>query len=1474
MKQHRKSLNRKILKNTQKGFSLLEVLIASSILAISVTGVSTLQNQVMEQTRRTNDRAFATQKATQMFEELRNFVQANREEPLKSLQDYFSNGVNEFVPTLTTEKRIDPAAPNNRRQDQYLAPNDILSANTNLTPEASTAKWKYVRQVLVEPVPGDVDARHVTVKVWYANSANQPSNEDAPLAVITGILKTNIDQTPPTEVYDMYIMAMENAPGWWVDVSTLRPIFDRTIDDLSSRNPGLEIRKHYLNRFGFGRDPYYMPYVNTAADSRDTRFPFTYFYPGNIADSTDSADGRVVEAYVDSLMEGRKRNDVSTDHFSIFKNTDSIRPNPDNENRYRDYPMADQYNQSMRHADETSMFQRLNAQRKAAGGPGTKDMEPSLRLLLDGMNSDPDAFRSSMLINLHGELVPLPPVRNYSDPAKIPCDESFTTTGNLVNNTPSNINACVDPSISFSSTDRTRELRYRNMRVVTHPEQIAYANNNTLNLRVYPYQTVPLGLQELPAVNPVADSVEKISLFIPTNGQGKNPRDPANPGYLSNPSSDPSGNLATYTSALSLTKIVGSNTIAYEKENNLAPIAANRRFTALTNKDELVMGSTATNLNLGLSTSPVDIPALNNRVQLVQLSPSLDSTATFGTGRLLVQANAGQKFLYMRIKNNTTFTAAEETALNDLKDGLIVIDAQIPDGGSVPTVREVARVKNILFNRNQTGNHRSTPPINLANGTIEIELYENLKSTHQLTISGQPAAFVAKHRDYDVATSTLSPHGIATPGVRINLYDTMSRHPKNGNGGLYHSSITDTRRLYRQEYIPMAVSDGPDADTNPDFSKDLTDTANSGNDTKNTARWVVGLNLNSIPDLQNQRITVETRIGRLDDSDGSTAGLNSSDTRLLEQGLSADGDPYRPDDISTADNENDMIQRRNLYNVSRTYAWTADTAANAMAKVPMSERYQFMGDPRFMPYADLRVTQGQNPYFVDGINNNGVSGFTTNGTGGSHVDFIRYGRLFTDGLMRSGSIYNSISGYSNYYYALGGDMGADSNNTLYNIHLQPFRENDETGNVSISNAEVADVGGGHRVKYTFSRRDSADADRWYGIYWQGDLFPDEEFLFWKFNGNLPTRGFTNANDKCVGITSNCARKNTYWRGTASTAPLGLPNKNKNPGGQGSPTFMNGNTSGSGDNNFGHNSDDAARGKLTNIAGGNLNRSFNLSLEAEPKSARPFVLNQAANRPGLYTNDIFMRNFRNKLEVINVNTGAAQTTYADDNVFYFKKGDTSQLSSSIVKLSRAGVGSGYMLVNGLSKTEESSETSVARFSIAGMLQAYMNGGDIVGGIGDDAARTRPIPRVEVTSPTPSDIFEDASTIKVKFVTNWLRWDLEKYSPAYQASWRDTVKTQYIFKYSEDAGKTWLYLDGTPSDPEGVYNSAKVYQSGSITKFDIPGGAAGLTQEMDWNVSALQGTYLLRVECHRIEDLATTALKNGYSYHQVYVTFRRN
>ena len=135
------------------------------------------------------------------------------------------------------------------------------------------------------------------------------------------------------------------------------------------------------------------------------------------------------------------------------------------------YPEAlEYYNKRKDARDEYIRARRsyLNAYRQEIATLGSSSKDPNrmpelppeeltFRLLLEEMVSNPSKFHNAIFLNLHGEMLPLPAIRNYSDPAKDPMD-------------------------------------YPGVRVVAHPERIHFrqdtgtpGNSHSVKIRVYSY---------------------------------------------------------------------------------------------------------------------------------------------------------------------------------------------------------------------------------------------------------------------------------------------------------------------------------------------------------------------------------------------------------------------------------------------------------------------------------------------------------------------------------------------------------------------------------------------------------------------------------------------------------------------------------------------------------------------------------------------------------------------------------------------------------------------------------------------------------------------------------------------------------------------------------------------------------------------------------------------------------------------------
>ncbi len=464
------------MKRNERGMTLVEVLVSLAIVAVIIALSTSMISTALLGTQDNINKQFATQKAVSMLEELRALIQTQSGTTTIVLDAYDDGTTNQTV--LTTQRSVtDPAAP--------------ASGNTR-----AGGQWLFERRITVQRVRGANDLRIVNVKV-FVREARGPRL----LAEVAGVLSTIGQSLPPTQVYDVYLIAIENVPGWWLYMDNVVPFVENAMQDLEARHPGLQFRKHWIRKLSYGRDLLYKPYVNKSADSTQT-IDKVYFYPGKLP------TGSPVENYYPyDAFNGR-----------MWLDSDAV-----NDTDPLSYSFADQYNHAMRYPDELAMFQqRVNAGLETAGAP-------TLRLLLDDMALHPDQYRNAIVINLHGELFPFPPVRNYSDAAK-------------------------DPEL------------FPYMRAVSHPERIAYDNDDDIKLRVYSYhnnipdpssvpdkldEPISIVIKDLRWTPPGAGAVTAISGGIDLDGDGT--VDP----YVR----QTAGTTATNTAMWWSSEVVGDDTI-------------------------------------------------------------------------------------------------------------------------------------------------------------------------------------------------------------------------------------------------------------------------------------------------------------------------------------------------------------------------------------------------------------------------------------------------------------------------------------------------------------------------------------------------------------------------------------------------------------------------------------------------------------------------------------------------------------------------------------------------------------------------------------------------------------------------------------------------------------------------------------------------------------------------------------------------
>ncbi len=407
----------------QAGLSLVDVLVGLGIAAVVALISATYTATATEHARRNQDHVFAFAKAQAILEEIRAEAESGATDDASELDRFDDAGRWSFTLTLQTEVVGGATVP--------VAADSAASGN-----RFEGGGWRYARQISVRPFTGidTRDLRIVTVRVFRYDEDDPPG---AQIANLSTVVRTLSEAYPPTQVFDVYLLALENVPGWWVNLGSLKPFVEASLRDVMARNPGLELRTHWITKTSFGRDPEYTPYFNETHVSTDAT-PYAYFYPGRMP-----AGSATEFYYVPERVQGRANVD------GVVRNGFDATLNP------LPYSLADQFNHSMRYPDELALFDA-----RVAAGLEDPDV-PTWRIFLERLNTDPDRYRNAILINLHGELLPMPPLRNYSDAAREPA---------------------------------TRP----NVRVVTHPEKLRFtrddanpANSDDVRLRVYTYKTDP-----------------------------------------------------------------------------------------------------------------------------------------------------------------------------------------------------------------------------------------------------------------------------------------------------------------------------------------------------------------------------------------------------------------------------------------------------------------------------------------------------------------------------------------------------------------------------------------------------------------------------------------------------------------------------------------------------------------------------------------------------------------------------------------------------------------------------------------------------------------------------------------------------------------------------------------------------------------------------------------------------------------------
>jgi hypothetical protein len=380
--------------NPQAGFTFAELAFA---LLMFVIGAIVLINHLMvnySSTRLQQDRVFAFSKAQAMLAEIQSFV--DRGEAAAAIDlDAFDDGVT-TRPTLSITTDGGTLVP----------PDHSISGNMR-----RGGVWQWSRRITVQPFAGltNRNMRYVTVRIFK----RAPDGVEQQMAELSSVINSVGSAFPTTQVFDVYMLAIENIPGWWVYMDAIRPFVESTITDLESRNPGVEVRTHWITKASYGRNKVYRPYLNATVDSLQN-VPEVYYYPGLMPAGSSST-----YYYVPDLIKARMSFDgVEVNGYQPTETAAGYNPFP--------YAPADYFNHAMRLPQEQAYHDARVAAIRAAKENGNAEFladdseEPTLRLFLEDLSTNPARYRNALIINLHGELLPMPALRNYSDAARAP----------------------------------------------------------------------------------------------------------------------------------------------------------------------------------------------------------------------------------------------------------------------------------------------------------------------------------------------------------------------------------------------------------------------------------------------------------------------------------------------------------------------------------------------------------------------------------------------------------------------------------------------------------------------------------------------------------------------------------------------------------------------------------------------------------------------------------------------------------------------------------------------------------------------------------------------------------------------------------------------------------------------------------------------------------------------------------------------
>ena len=1470
-------------RRSQRGFTLAEVMMATALIGVLVYATVTISSTGIKLTKSNMDKQFATQKAISMLEEMKALVQVNQGANITVLDSY-ADGTN-YRARLTTRGLIltdPPAEPVSG--NILLGPTYATQSFTTFTPQPSVG-WLYSRQISVTPLTdpnnplqiiGSTDVRLVRVRV-YKNDASGPRL----LAEVASIIRTLAVAFPPTQVYDVYCIAVENIPGWWVNMSSLVPFVQAAINDLQDRHPGLEYRQHWITHAAFGRDTQYKPYVNSTVVSpplpanTPAIVPFVYFYPGRFPDNyTPEGGGAAVASpaqfyYPPSSIDAT----MLDDSVGSVLNPQSAILNP------LPYALADMYNHAMRYYQERDLWnQRSTVQTVPPVAPATVPTlnypneadAPTLRLLIDDMYMNPNNYLNALVINLHGELMPFPATRNYSDPAKKP--DQYPTNG---------------------------------VRVVTHPETLTTTNGEAVSLRVYSYVMKPDVPNPIAPLTPVATP---ITYTGPAFAGSVNPL-PLTKEFLREPITVVLRGINWDPTAAPICFAPGTATT-----NTTSCVAA---LTGGVDLDTATLSGTVPN------TSPRDpyssifpaptanVAAPNNRMYYTRTY--IGPAPGFVTGDTVIKLyNSPLVTPCVPFPSDCTFNqdgasvgsgGIEHVANGNWTKrlyGLEYIPSPMENFAQATNIGAPAAGQPAAFNRDLDVMGPSTkntarwvltiPTAALGNNrVVQVETYlgDYTPTSTALTlgrpINGGAAAFNPVYAEPTNLSMTFAWHGDNTylfgnaatpPALPLTERFQMLGDPRHlpyadlkkvhaDNGGAWPAGNVNTNLgMGYNRYF----DDFEDAFGNEMSAWNVSRPPNNCNPACPASYNIVAGNRVFAIKINGTNRNVSLILG------AARTPANIRDDLNTNVAFSAN---------ALADVFNNRIRVRSRATGPTSSVQFDMTVANNSAAIlgyrgeivyPSWNGWEYaIGGVEF----GVKNSNSITPTAAEQIDEGWV---TSNGT--FEIDAPRMFQCFRSALMRTSSVYTTMTGYPYYYLGIGNEIGYDGANGWPDnvpVSRRPFEGidagqyfeqtitpgknwGDNTSGTILDPGSTAATSARSGTKYIQESDGS-----WWGMNWVGELYPDDQYDIgplssppvaattndWKFRGNLPT--------PTPGVTTPTAA-NTYRRVRRDPNPLSVvanshlvandvADRTHTPG----TTFQQG-------NRRSHNQGVAtfywaANGATVNVpansaqgvlaAGGNeIANNYNFPVDSPIDANRGFVVNGNAVAP----NDSLLNGTQpmyGALNTLSDQWSLGLFYNAADGVTPTPNVIAGQWASDLIAM-RQGTNAAFVVQNGLSPSFTAGTDFIARWSFLVLTQGFLDAGRFNPGAGiGQAPAVQQVPRVNITSPNVNTNTTNPTTLTVSWALTWQRWDGKGYTTAYPAVYTPPVVPviSYFTTFSSDNGKTWVYLQNPartaipgvrllPSDPD--YAACRL----TATSYNWTGIAP-----------LVAGAYIIRVEAYR-------------------------